>query len=606
MDDFDTSFTKLLTLFDQHKAYVHRHTELLIRALEWEQHQKRSQFLLVGDDRTQAESWLKTRFSDSQPPCLPTDLHCEFITESIKNAENLMTQVFLSYADSDRSVATEIRQRLMREGLTVWMNTTDIATGVDFETAINRGIEEADNVVYCLSPASLESMYCQQEIDYALQLNKRIIPILVTPVEPNQVPDALKLLQYIDLTDNTVEADRLADESQLLRTLYDNALYHEQHKFLLVKALKWQRQQQNPTLLLRGYNLQSFETWWKLAQQNPQYPPTALQGEFLTASLQQPPGIALDVFISYSRVDSGIARQINNDLQTQGKRTWFDQESIAAGTADFQAEIHHGIESADHFLFILSPNAIASPYCADEVEYAARLNKRFVTLLHRPIETANLHPELARVQWLDFDQGGYSKQFQALLRILDTDPEHLHAHTRLLLRAIEWDEKERKESLLLRGDELETAEQWLENSGSKEPKPTELQQQYINNSRSVEAANQQATEILRAAAAKGKRLIWTGGIAATIGLGIAVIAGFVAYQAKIQLDIANLQLTIAQSQEQFLSGQMFEALLTSLKSVKDLRETIAPQNPEWKSLKAGVENNLGQAMRSVREINTLT
>jgi hypothetical protein len=142
IDDFETSFAKLLAIFDQHKAYVNQHTTLLIQALEWERQQRRSQFLLVGEERQQAEAWLKTRFKDSQPPCLPTDLHCELITESLKNADNLMTQVFLAYADADRDTAQKIRYSLMREGFTVWINTHDIGTGMDFQAAINRGLKK--------------------------------------------------------------------------------------------------------------------------------------------------------------------------------------------------------------------------------------------------------------------------------------------------------------------------------------------------------------------------------------------------------------------------------------------------------------------------------
>jgi hypothetical protein len=156
--------------------------------LEWERQQKQTPYLLIGEERLKAEDWLKVRFKDSQPPCLPTDLHCEFITESRKNAENLMTDVFLSYADDDREMAEKIRNSLRREGLTVWTNTTDIQVGTEFQTMIDRGIEEADNLVYLLSPNAVKSAYCQHELDYAFSLNKRIIPILVEPVTPEQTP----------------------------------------------------------------------------------------------------------------------------------------------------------------------------------------------------------------------------------------------------------------------------------------------------------------------------------------------------------------------------------------------------------------------------------
>lgn len=48
-------------------------------------------YLLIQDERKEAESWLKRQFKTEQPPCLPTDLHCEFIGESKKNANNLLT-----------------------------------------------------------------------------------------------------------------------------------------------------------------------------------------------------------------------------------------------------------------------------------------------------------------------------------------------------------------------------------------------------------------------------------------------------------------------------------------------------------------------------------
>ena len=606
-DDFEVALTELLKIFELHKEYVHQHTLFLAKALEWERNQKRSAFLLIGEERLQAENWLRTRFKNSQPPCLPTDRHCEFITESRKNADNLMTEVFLAYAEADRSTAEQVRNSLRREGFTVWTNTTDIQAGAEFQQVIHRGIEEADNVVYLLSPAAVRSPWCQQELDYALSLHKRIIPLLVEPIATDDIPATVRDLQYIDLTDNKQETDYQQDESQLLRILRQDVAYHETHKLLLTKALKWDRQQRNPTLLLRGYNLRQAEAWLKLEKQMPAYPPLPLQITFIEASLRQPPGLSLDVFISYSRADSGFARRLNEALQIQGKRTWFDQESIAAGTADFQQEIHHGIESADTFLFILSPRSVNSPYCADEVEYAASLNKRFVTLLHQPIDPSDLHPELARVQWLDFNQreGDFSANFTELLRILDTDVEHLHAHTRLLLRAIEWDARGRKESLLLRDDELTDAEQWLTQGAGKEPKPTELQQSYIASSRSIEEANQQASQILQAAAAKGKRLVWLGAIAGGIGLLVAGVASWAAFQAETRIKVADLRLKTMAANEQLLSGQQFQALLATLESGQILQSQFRSDSPQRNELRQRIMAVLQKTMHGIREKNTL-
>ena len=274
------------------------------------------------------------------------------------------------------------------------------------------------------------------------------------------------------------------DADKVLRLLNQDAPYYEQHKILLVKALKWCEQNRNPSILLRGYNLKQAQAWLKVAKPRTLHPPLPLHEEFISESTKQPPESSLDVFIAYSRVDSDFARKLNDALQIQGKMTWFDQESIASG-ADFQQEIYRGIESANNFLFIISPSSVNSPYCADEVEYARKLNKRIVTVLYRAVSTTELHPDLASVQWIDFNKhnGDFYANFGELVRTLDTDLEYMRSHTRLLLKALEWEREKRDPSYLLRGKDLVDSEQWVKLGATKHPQPTELQTQYITTSR---------------------------------------------------------------------------------------------------------------------------
>jgi hypothetical protein len=163
-NNFDQSFDRLINSINKHKEYVYQHTDLLVQALEWERNQKQTNFLLIGEERQKAEDWLKEEFSDKQLPCIPTDLHCEFICESVKNANNLMTHVFLSYSEKDRAINEKICKTLMRDSFTVWTNKTDIKAGVSFQEEINRGIEGADTLIYLMSSDSLKSEYCQQEL----------------------------------------------------------------------------------------------------------------------------------------------------------------------------------------------------------------------------------------------------------------------------------------------------------------------------------------------------------------------------------------------------------------------------------------------------------
>ena len=77
-----------------------------------------------------------------------------------------------------------------------------------------------------------------------------------------------------------------------------------------------------------------------------------------------------------------------------------------------------------------------------------------------------------------------------LLAALTVDAEWVRTHTRLGLRAGEWDRRGRDSSFLLRGSDLREAERWLAEQAGKEPPPTELQSRYVNASRRATSRRQ--------------------------------------------------------------------------------------------------------------------
>ncbi|MEM9218610.1 MAG: TIR domain-containing protein [Cyanobacteria bacterium P01_F01_bin.150] len=637
-DDVEPAFQGLLDIVQRQREYVHHHTVFLTQAQTWERHQRRSQYLLIGEERQQAEAWLTTRFRTEQPPCMPTVLQAEFITESTKNANNMMTQVFLAHAENDRDLRDRFRERLMQENITVWTNKSDIPTGADFKRAIQHGIEEADNVVYLLSPHALASKMCQMEILYAQKLNKRIIPLLVTTVDPQQIPQHQLSLQFIDFSSNTTAEQYDNDVAKLLRILQQDADYYSESKQLLVKAFKWQRQNRNPSILLRGYNLRHAEAWLKVAKVHAYHRPLALQTEFIAESLRQPPAQSLDVFISYSRSDSEFARRINDALQIQGKTTWFDQESIASG-ADFQQEIYRGIEASSNFLFILSPRSVRSPYCDDEVSYAAGLNKRFVPLLYHPVETQDVPAALAAVQWIDFTdrEQDFLNFFSQLVRTLDTDRDHVNSHTKWSQLAIAWTQKARSPDLLLRGSELAIAQTWLQAAlaDDKQPRATDLQQAFIAASRSAEDAEtkreqqrqahllklqQEKTQEAEARLFEQKRYskrqrrdLGIVSVALVLATGLGVLAFGLydranksAREAKESEQEAIYKQVEADSKEAealFASNYQLEALAEALEAGNTLRAATSETDDHQQDKERPVIRALGSVLYGIRERN---
>lgn len=494
IDDFEKSLAGLVEIFSRQKDYVRQHTQLLVKAQEWEQYQRQSSYLLVGEARAAAEAWLRTRFDQEQPPCEPTDLHCEYICESTKNADNLMTDVFLSFAEADGATMQRLARHLQRQAFTLWRRQSDVASGDEYQEQMNRGIEEATNIVFLMSSVSVKSPLCLGEIAYAASLKKRIIPIQLAAISANEIPAALQGIQTIALDLSQDEAAYPKKVADLIRVLRQDATYYEQRKILLSKALKWKRQKYNPSILLRGRNLQQAQAWLEAARNHPQNPPIPILEEFITASTQLPPDTALDAFLCYSRSDVDFARKLNSGLQIQGKTTWFDQELISGttqaqsdGSLDFQAEVAKGIEQANNFLIILSANSVYSTRCLGQLEQAQKLGKRLVPLLLQDMETAILPPALVKVPWVDFRKhgGDFFTNFGELTRSLDADPEHVRQHTRLLLKALEWEREGKDDDYLLRGKELPLATNWLGQAPGKEPPPTDLQRLYIQQSEAL-------------------------------------------------------------------------------------------------------------------------
>jgi hypothetical protein len=87
---------------------------------------------------------------------------------------------FISYGRKDSlAFATKLYTRLLEQGLNVWFDQKNIPFGVDYQREIDEnGIEKSQNFFFIIAPHSIKSPYCRKEIDLAVKLNKRIIPLL--------------------------------------------------------------------------------------------------------------------------------------------------------------------------------------------------------------------------------------------------------------------------------------------------------------------------------------------------------------------------------------------------------------------------------------------
>src|SRR5262249_22900704 len=201
-----------------------------------------------------------------------------------------------------------------------------------------------------------------------------------------------------------------------------------------------------------------------------------------------------EVFISYSRKDKDFVRRLDEALKSRGREAWVDWEDIRP-TEEWMQAIYRAIEGADTFVFVLTPDSVASEVCGREIAHAATNNKRMVPIVARNVNADSVPEALAKLNWIFFrESDDFEKATDTLINALDTDLDWIRAHTRLLTRAIEWEAKGKNKSFVLRGDDLRAAERWLaQASGNKEPKPTALQTEYIIASRKAATRRQQIT-----------------------------------------------------------------------------------------------------------------
>ena len=201
-----------------------------------------------------------------------------------------------------------------------------------------------------------------------------------------------------------------------------------------------------------------------------------------------------DVFISYSRKDQAFVRTLDQAFRALDRIPWVDWSSIRKGE-EWWTAIQRGIEGANTFVFVISPDSIESPVCRAEIDHAAQHHKRFLPIVRREgFDPNHVHPNISSHNWLFFrETDSFEAALRELITAIDTDLEYVQMHTRLLVRAIEWQSKAQNSSYLLRGTDLDEAERWLLNA-AKKPSPTDLQIEYIHTSRKAELARLRALQ----------------------------------------------------------------------------------------------------------------
>ena len=78
-----------------------------------------------------------------------------------------MTDVFISYSRKDKAFVQQLHNTLITQEREVWVDWADIPLTSDWWAEIKAGIESAHNFIFVISPDSITSEVCDQELNHA-------------------------------------------------------------------------------------------------------------------------------------------------------------------------------------------------------------------------------------------------------------------------------------------------------------------------------------------------------------------------------------------------------------------------------------------------------
>ena len=106
-------------------------------------------------------------------------------------------EVFLSYSRRDEEIALRLARELRSLGVPVWMDQLDIPLGAAWDDSVEAAVKQSESFLVLLSNGSVKSRNVLDEISYALEQNKQIVPVLLEQCEK---PFRIRRLQHIDLS----------------------------------------------------------------------------------------------------------------------------------------------------------------------------------------------------------------------------------------------------------------------------------------------------------------------------------------------------------------------------------------------------------------------
>lgn len=108
-----------------------------------------------------------------------------------------MGLTFISYSRVDQDFAMKLANDLRQKGIEIWFDQFDIPTGALWDIEIEKALKLCSTFIVIISESSVGSKNVLDEISYAIDERKKIIPIKLAQCD---IPFRLRRFQHIDFS----------------------------------------------------------------------------------------------------------------------------------------------------------------------------------------------------------------------------------------------------------------------------------------------------------------------------------------------------------------------------------------------------------------------
>ena len=330
---------------------------------------------------------------------------------------------FIAYSRRDSEFALKLAGDLKAAGARVWIDQLDIQPGSRWDRAIEDALTRSSTFLVILSPDSAESRNFHDEVSFALEKHKHVIPIFWRDCK---IPLGLRRLQYVDFTKDyqqglaglltaiAVEPGPKAEQER--RAAEEKARLEERQRQVTEKArleeerrLALQRTKQEEER--RAAEQQKLKEAQEVVEAKAAGWDALVNGPTSDVVRQSV------TFICYSHEDVAFARKLAQDLRNKGARVWMDKLDIRAGQP-YRKKIDEALRSCDRMVVIVSPASVESDEVTSEYTSFLKRRKTVIPVLYKECE---MPYRLDTFEYADFFSREYEEAMEELLLSLMED-----------------------------------------------------------------------------------------------------------------------------------------------------------------------------------------